>query len=619
MYAGLSALAARLSRKPSPEHMPGLVGYIGKKHPKTARKLVASMLETITHEAFYASGVYSSADCRLHLGWSDQLPNPQPMPRCSKDGRFLLFVHSNVAPTSEETERFFHGCERNIEDSVRNLDGSFSIVLLRPQQCAVTIANDRYGMDRLYAVKGRDEFFFASEAKALLRVLPQESKLFDSLGLAQFMAYGCTFDGRSLFREVEVLPSGTLHHFVAGHLSRHSSYFAFEEWEREKAQDPVLLVEELKRAFVDAARRNLTPPEQVGLSLTGGFDSRMVLAAATDQAVRLPCYTFAGKERESFDAKAARRVSQKLNLPFEVLRIDSSFLAHLADYVTRSVYLSDGYLGVSGAAELRMNQLAREIAPIRITGNYGGELIRGVRTLSVNYDSRLFEDSQKKLAEVEINRIAASIAGMHPLTFVAIVHTGAQGYGRRAVEESQIVTRTPFVSNRLVQLLYRLPERLSGYTVTQQLLSGASNRLSGISNEQGYYIRSGKLRRSLRSFHRGLVFRSENRLRSDMPRIALVLAKRLPFCLALAEQKLLGRNKFYHLRPWLRDYLSEFVHDSIGDLARNAVAPSLSKAQVRRVLREHYVGTRDHSYELERLLCIAIAGQQLLHCNKQTK
>ena len=44
----------------------------------------------------------------------------------------------------------------------------------------------------------------------------------------------------------------------------------------------------------------------------------------------------------------------------------------------RTVYETDGAMDVSGAIELYMNRKAREIAPIRLTGNYGDQVIRRV-------------------------------------------------------------------------------------------------------------------------------------------------------------------------------------------------------------------------------------------------
>ena len=55
------------------------------------------------------------------------------------------------------------------------------------------------------------------------------------------------------------------------------------------------------------------------------------------------------------------------------------FLSQFAHYAERAVYLTDGCVDVSRAPDLYLNEKAREIAPVRMTGNYGGEILRRVR------------------------------------------------------------------------------------------------------------------------------------------------------------------------------------------------------------------------------------------------
>ena len=50
------------------------------------------------------------------------------------------------------------------------------------------------------------------------------------------------------------------------------------------------------------------------------------------------------------------------------------------------MYLTDGCVDVGRAPDLYLNEKAVEIASVRMTGNYGGEVLREVRQLSrMNY------------------------------------------------------------------------------------------------------------------------------------------------------------------------------------------------------------------------------------------
>ena len=68
------------------------------------------------------------------------------------------------------------------------------------------------------------------------------------------------------------------------------------------------------RSFETAFSRNLPRyfggPEQVAMSLTGGLDTRMILAWQQAEPGSLPCYTFGSMFRENHDVRVARRVAK---------------------------------------------------------------------------------------------------------------------------------------------------------------------------------------------------------------------------------------------------------------------------------------------------------------------
>ena len=50
-------------------------------------------------------------------------------------------------------------------------------------------------------------------------------------------------------------------------------------------------------------------------------------------------------------------------------------------YAERTVYLTDGCADVRRSSDLYLNERASKIAPVRMTGNYGSEVLRRVRAL----------------------------------------------------------------------------------------------------------------------------------------------------------------------------------------------------------------------------------------------
>ena len=90
----------------------------------------------------------------------------------------------------------------------------------------------------------------------------------------------------------------------------------------------------------------------------------------------LPSYTFGGPFRDCQDVIIAHRVADICQQSHQVIRIGDDFLSRFPKYAERTVYLSDGCAAVSRAANLYANQFAAQIAPVRMTGNYGSEILR---------------------------------------------------------------------------------------------------------------------------------------------------------------------------------------------------------------------------------------------------
>src|SRR5262249_24987989 len=109
------------------------------------------------------------------------------------------------------------------------LNGLFSGLLIDRRTPAVHLFNDRYGVERLYVLERGDEVFFASEARAILAVAP-DSRAFDPEGVAQYLAFSCTFGERTLFRHIQLLPGASRWTFNHATVRKHR-YFFPAEWE----------------------------------------------------------------------------------------------------------------------------------------------------------------------------------------------------------------------------------------------------------------------------------------------------------------------------------------------------------------------------------------------------
>ena len=185
----------------------------------------------------------------------------------------------------------------------------------------------------------------------------------------------------------------------------------------------------------------------------------MIMACSPPVPPDSVCYTFAGPTGETVDAQLAARVAESCSLDYRLLRIGSDFFSDFARHADRTVYVTDGCLGIAGAHEIYLNALARQVAAVRLTGNFGSEVLRGVSTfkpIGLSHD----------LLSPEVGRVvngsvkALSNSREHPVTFAAFREIPWNLFGSLAAARSQVTFRTPYLDNELVALAYRTPERL---------------------------------------------------------------------------------------------------------------------------------------------------------------
>jgi asparagine synthase (glutamine-hydrolysing) len=376
--------------------MPGIVGLITRMPRERAEPELRRMVEALCHESFYRTGTWIDESLGVYVGWVARRGSfAEGMPLCNERGDTVLifsgeeFSEPGTARRLKDRGHVFRdggpSCLVHLaeEDAAfpAGLNGRFQGLLVSRPQMRATLFNDRYGMARIYCHEGKEAFYFAAEAKAILAVRPELRKI-DPRGLGELVSCGCTLGNRTVFQGLSVLPPASAWSFCRGSLVEKKAYFDPAEWENQAPLAPEPYYEELRDIFSRNLARYFSGPQPVGMSLTGGLDSRMIMAWRKAPPGSLPCFSFGGMFRDCHDVAIARRVADACGQPHQVISVGSDFLSRFPDYSQRAVYLTDGCVDVSRTPDLYINEIAREIAPVRMTGNYGGEVLRRIRAFS---------------------------------------------------------------------------------------------------------------------------------------------------------------------------------------------------------------------------------------------
>jgi len=440
-------------------------------------------------------------------------------------------------------------------------------------------------------------------------VLPSQSSL-DTTSLAVVFSVGCALQNRSLFSGISLLPGGSRWIFSDGQPVKKATYFRPAVWEEQSPLNINEYYEKLKETFTRVLPRYFDGEGRVAISLTGGVDSRMVMAWANRGAGMLPCYTFGGSYRDCVDVKVARQVAKLCGQPHQVISVGREFLAEFPALAEKTVYLTDGAMDVSGSPDLFVNQVARQIAPVRLTGNYGSEILRGVIAFKpFSFGETLFEPAFAPRVRAAAETYRNEAQG-RKLSFVAFKQVPWHHYARLSLEQSQLTLRSPYLDNDLVSLVFRAqPELMTSNELSLRLIADGNPALSRIETDRGLLLRSLPVITKSRRLYQEFTFKAEYAYDYGMPHW---LAKLDRMVAPLHLEKLfLGRHKFYHFRIWYRDALAGYLKDVLLD-SRARSRPYLQGARVEEMVKSHTSGRENHTYAIHRILTSELIQRQLI-------
>src|SRR6266850_1626757 len=488
--------------------MPGIVGLISNMPRAWAEPRLQRMIDALRHESFYVTGTQIDEHLGAYVGWVALRGSfSEGMPLCNERDDVALVFSGEEYPDPGASRRLKErGHSVDVQGPSylvhlyeeeptfpKGLNGIFHGLLIDRTRGTAMLFNDRYGMHQVYYHESKEAFYFAAEAKAILEVCP-DLRVMDPRGLGEFVSCGCVLENRTIFKGIHVLPPASAWVFRSSSIGRKGTYFQPQEWEEQGRLEP----ESYYRQLLDVLSRNLpryfNGHERIGMTLTGGLDTRVVMALHKPIPDSLPCYTFGGMFRECQDVQIARRVANVCRQSHDVITVGDEFLSRFPHYAERCIHLTEGGIDVSRCSDLYVSEKARNIAPVKVVGTYGSEIIRQavmfkpMAPLPGLYSSEFLS---------YVNRAGDTYAAVrreHPVTFAAFRQSPWYHCGVLGLEQSQLTVRSPYLDNDFVQTVYRAPKSNDlDADVRLRLIRDGNPALGQIRTDRGIGGNSGRL------------------------------------------------------------------------------------------------------------------------------
>ncbi len=257
---------------------------------------------------------------------------------------------------------------------VSRLSGEFCVALLDAKRKRLFVATDTVGNYPIYWRADRDGMIFCSDLSALIKATPGAARL-DLPAVADYLTVGAVLGNKTLVEGVWSLDPGTVLTYDAQHARVELvPYMKLETFFQNKVADKRAYLEAVRVAFTQAVARATSTTRPLGLSLSGGLDSRAILSMVRRDAARLNTYTL-GVEGCA-DQVIARQMAEIAGTNHVFFGIDATYLRDFLPNMAQMVSLTDGFYLSHGLTEmLAIHFLDRTGIAVLLRG-HGGELAK---------------------------------------------------------------------------------------------------------------------------------------------------------------------------------------------------------------------------------------------------
>ena len=262
------------------------------------------------------------------------------------------------------------------------LNGIFTFAILDINSELLFLARDALGVKPLYYSTEDNVFAFASEIKALLKLIPNNKEL-DVESINRYLSFlWCPGDGTPLKSVKKLLPGEAII-VKNGCITDKWLWYKLPILNNtNKNLDKGRSISGVTKYLRQAVHRQMVADVPLGAFLSGGLDSSAVVAFAKEVNPDIRCFSIEtkGKQDKGFvaDLPYAKRVAKHLNVSLDVVSIESHRMA--SDLESMIVQLDEPLADPAALNVLYISQLAREQGiKVLLSGAGGDDLFTGYR------------------------------------------------------------------------------------------------------------------------------------------------------------------------------------------------------------------------------------------------
>jgi asparagine synthase (glutamine-hydrolysing) len=285
--------------------------------------------------------------------------------------------------TSSDTEVIIHGYKQWGEKVFSHLNGMFGVAIWDVRKKKLVIARDAMGIKLIYYQIADGKLNFGSEIRPVLTAENFKPEV-DASALNLFLKFRYTPSPLTIFSGIKKLAPGTML-IVENGKCREERWYNFTPEPFAKQPSDADATAQLLELYRGAVKRHLLADVPVGILLSGGLDSGLLLALMNEQGHDWPAYTIGyGKSFADDELADAAESAKILGARHIAIQLDQNEFENALPKIVAS--LEEPVAASSIVPMYFVCQRARQDVKVALIGQGPDELFGGYkRHLGVHY------------------------------------------------------------------------------------------------------------------------------------------------------------------------------------------------------------------------------------------
>jgi asparagine synthase (glutamine-hydrolysing) len=297
--------------------------------------------------------------------------------------RAELEAHGHKFRTNSDTEVIIHGYKQWGNGVFNHLNGMFGVAIWDVKQRKLVVARDAMGIKLIYYRLAAGVLSFGSEIRPVLAAEDTRPGL-NPAAVNLFLRFRYTPSPLTIFQGVRKLAPGSML-VVENGACREERWYDFRPEPFDPMPSDGEAIEQLFQLYRAAVKRHLLADVPVGILLSGGLDSGLLLALMNEHGRDWPAYTIGyGKKFADDELVDAAETASLLGGRHHQVMLDQEEFEKSLPNIVR--YLEEPIAASSVVPMYFVCQRARQDVKVALIGQGPDELFGGYkRHLGVHY------------------------------------------------------------------------------------------------------------------------------------------------------------------------------------------------------------------------------------------